>query len=101
MIDIGLNNIEFDKLISIINKFPEIDKAIIFGSRAIGNYKNTSDIDIALVFNQNFGTIRKLREEYEENTNLPYMIDVQDYNSINNINLKEHIDTFGKVIFTK
>lgn len=31
-----------------IRKYSEINKAIIFGSRAIGNYKKGSDIDLAI-----------------------------------------------------
>lgn len=32
-----------------LSKFNEIDKAVIFGSRAIGNYKKGSDIDLAII----------------------------------------------------
>ena len=39
---------ELDTICKYLSKYPEIDKASIFGSRAKGNYKNGSDIDIAL-----------------------------------------------------
>ena len=45
----GLTNEEINKVVSIFAKYPAIEKAIIYGSRAKGNYKQYSDIDIALI----------------------------------------------------
>ncbi|ALP91505.1 MULTISPECIES: nucleotidyltransferase family protein [Clostridium] len=80
----------------------EIEKAIIFGSRAMGNYKNGSDVDIAvlgeLISNN---TILKLNDYLNEIYPLPYFFDIINYNSITNENLKKHIDIEGKIIYTK
>ena len=80
----------------------EIEKAIIFGSRAMGNYKNGSDVDIAvlgeLISNN---TILKLNDYLNEIYPLPYFFDIINYNSIANENLKKHIDIEGKIIYTK
>ncbi|WP_394903404.1 nucleotidyltransferase domain-containing protein [Clostridium butyricum] len=80
----------------------EIEKAIIFGSRAMGNYKNGSDVDIAvlgeLISNN---TILKLNDYLNEIYPLPYFFDIINYNSITNENLKKHIDVEGKIIYTK
>ncbi|WP_455814903.1 nucleotidyltransferase family protein [Clostridium butyricum] len=77
----------------------EIEKAIIFGSRAMGNYKNGSDVDIAvlgeLISNN---TILKLNDYLNEIYPLPYFFDIINYNSITNENLKKHIDIEGKII---
>lgn len=80
----------------------EIEKVIIFGSRAMGNYKNGSDVDIAvlgeLISNN---TILKLNDYLNEIYPLPYFFDIINYNSITNENLKKHIDIEGKIIYTK
>ena len=80
----------------------EIEKAIIFGSRAMGNYKNGSDVDIAvlgeLISNN---TILKLNDYLNDIYPLPYFFDIINYNSITNENLKKHIDIEGKIIYTK
>jgi predicted nucleotidyltransferase len=79
----------------LIKKFPEIEKAKIFGSRAIGNYKRGSDIDIAIIGNNiTFGTVLRLKNYLEDST-LPYFVDILDYKSIKNQELKKHIDEKG------
>ncbi len=36
------------QIVALLATFPEIEKAVVFGSRAMGNYKPGSDVDIAL-----------------------------------------------------
>ncbi len=68
----------------------------------MGNYKNGSDVDIAvlgeLISNN---TILKLNDYLNEIYPLPYFFDIINYNSITNENLKKHIDIEGKIIYTK
>ena len=47
----GLKHRDIENIQKALNMFPNITKAIIFGSRAMGNYKNASDIDIAVQLN--------------------------------------------------
>ena len=42
--EFGLSNEDISFIVSSINGFNEIDKAVIFGSREKGNYKGGSDI---------------------------------------------------------
>lgn len=85
-----------------IKKFDEIEKVVIFGSRAMGNYKKYSDIDIS-VFGENVTDeiIYKLNDYLNEVYPLPYFFDVLDYKSIKNKELIKHIDTYGKIIYKK
>ena len=83
-----------------IKKYSEIDEAIIFGSRAMGNYKKGSDVDIALKGqNVNRRTVTRLSDDLNEVYPLPYFFDVISYNDISNEELKKHIDSAGKTIF--
>lgn len=44
----GLTDQDLNYIIKTIAKFDEIEKAVLFSSRAKGNYKPGSDIDIAI-----------------------------------------------------
>ena len=85
-----------------IEKFPEIEEVILFGSRAMGNFKKASDIDLAIKGKKVTREIiirlsGLLNEEYP----IPFFFDVIHYEKINNIKLKEHIDNYGINIFKK
>ncbi|WP_427338041.1 nucleotidyltransferase domain-containing protein [Caloranaerobacter sp. DY30410] len=98
----GLTESDIDYIKKTIEKFSEIEKAVIFGSRAKGDYKLGSDVDIA-IFGENitFDTISKLHAMLEEYSPLPYFFDVVDYLHLQNKELKEHIDRVGKTIFER
>jgi predicted nucleotidyltransferase len=89
-------------IVDAIASFPEIEKAILFGSRAKGTAKHYSDLDIA-VYGQGvtLTTVAQLHWLLEEESPLPYLFDVVDYSSIGNEELKKHIDRVGIVIFTR
>jgi len=44
----GLKTSDLDLIIEILRRYPDVEEALIFGSRAMGNYKPGSDVDIAL-----------------------------------------------------
>lgn len=91
----GLTDNAYIKISNLLKHFNEFEKVILFGSRALSSYKEGSDIDLAV-----FGTgiskniLRKFRMDYE-NLNLPYQIDLIHYESIENLELKKHIDDHG------
>ncbi|MDN5323646.1 MAG: uncharacterized protein PWQ67_2100 [Clostridia bacterium] len=96
----GLSESDLDYIIKAIRKFPEIEKAVIFGSRAKGNYKPGSDVDIA-IYGENItmNTLSALHAMLEDYGPLPYYFDVVDYTHLGHKDLKEHIDRVGKTIF--
>ncbi|PWD97729.1 nucleotidyltransferase domain-containing protein [Marinilabilia rubra] len=97
----GLSEKSFSEIISLLKNFPEIEQAKIFGSRATGNYKTGSDIDIAIFGkNVNQKSILNLMDAFEDSI-LPYFVDVLDYKTIKNIELKKHIDEAGVEFYRK
>ena len=68
----------------------------------MGNYKNGSDVDIA-IFGENISNkvIFKLNDYLNEVYPLPYFFDIIQYDKISNENLINHIDREGKVIYTR
>ncbi len=96
---IGLTQKELEILKNVFKKFDDIKEVILFGSRALGTHKTASDIDLAIKGNVDINTLSKLKYTLEEDTNLPYFFDVVIYDNLDNLELKKHIDGFGKVIF--
>lgn len=85
-----------------MGSIPEIEKAAIFGSRALGNYKTGSDVDLAVYGDSlSRSSLRMLQDQLNEKLPLPYMFDIVRYEEIESPKLKEHIDQYGKVIHSK
>ena len=98
--DFGLTERDKKHIESAFLKIPEIEKAIIFGSRAMGNSKKGSDVDLAIVGkNIASATALRLRTLLNEDLPLPYFFDVVRYETITNENLRRHIDEHGVVLF--
>jgi len=97
---IGLADSELEMLVNGLKKDERIKKAVVFGSRAKGNYRLYSDIDLA-VFGDlpEFGAAEILREL--EELPLCQKIDVLDYARIRNVALKQHIDRVGITILDR
>lgn len=82
-----------------LKKYPAIEKAILYGSRATGNYRPGSDIDLTLVGEKlNLTTLQKIENELDDLL-LPYKIDLSLHKQIRNKELLEHIERVGKVFF--
>jgi len=98
----GITDGDLQNIVSVLTMFPEVEHAIIFGSRAKGNYKNGSDVDIALKGkNISFLTVTRINAILNEETSMPYKFDVLNFETITNIELMEHIDRIGMEIYTK
>ncbi|WP_129409184.1 nucleotidyltransferase family protein [Marinitoga lauensis] len=98
----GLNEKELKIIIDFIKQIPEIEEVLIFGSRAMGNYKKGSDVDLAIKGkNLTRDLLLKISYYLNEETFLPYFFDILDYNKIDNQDLKKHIDIYGITIYKK
>ncbi|WP_417359733.1 nucleotidyltransferase domain-containing protein [Galbibacter sp.] len=97
----GLEQEDIQKINAVFNKRKAIEKAILYGSRAKGNYKSYSDIDLTLI-----GDNLTLNEQFTIETELddlllPYKIDLSIYHRIENQDLIDHIDRIGKVFYER
>lgn len=100
--EFGLKEFDLNYIREKLSEFNEIEKTIIFGSRAKGNYKPGSDIDLAIIGeNINFDTVSRLHSLLEDQGPLQYLFDIVDYTHLNHDELKAHIDRSGKVIYIK
>lgn len=96
----GLSNKTLDYLINCFKDFKEIESVKIFGSRALGNYKRGSDVDLTLIGAAvDEKTALALSKRLNQELPLPYYFDIVVYSKIKNQALIEHIDRFGIKIF--
>lgn len=96
MNNFGLSEKTIEIIKKLLSNYPQIKEVKIFGSRAKGNYKLSSDIDLALFGNINDKLLRHIASKLDE-LPTPYQFDVLNYNDIDNENLKNNIDKFGKI----
>lgn len=97
---IGLSEEELSTLQNVFSNFDNISQVILFGSRAIGTNRKSSDVDLAIKGEDlGINTIAKLKNILEEQTKLPYFFDIIIYDHINNQELKEQIDKYGVSIW--
>ena len=98
----GLSN-KVEKIMKkLFASFSEVDEVIVFGSRAMGNYKKGSDVDLALKGEEiNLNIHAKIKYELDEVLPLPYFFDIVNYSDIESPELVEHIDKNGVLFYKK
>jgi predicted nucleotidyltransferase len=98
----GLQPQDIAVITQALRLFPEVEEVILFGSRAKGNFKPGSDVDIAVKGEKvTHTTIIQLSSYLNEETVLPYFFDVIQIEKITNKALLEHVNRVGKNIYTR
>lgn len=102
MNNFGITDNSFERILKTLSEFNEVETALIFGSRSKGNFKKGSDIDISIKGKKSSILLAmNISGRLNESEPIPYFIDIVDYNSINNIKLKKHLDRVGKVFYER
>jgi predicted nucleotidyltransferase len=98
----GLSDHTLNTLSALFQKYPGIERVMLYGSRAKGTYRNGSDIDITLHTDGNFGfnELSRLANDFDE-SDMPYFVDVSMYNQLRNPDLQAHIQRVGKILYTR
>lgn len=97
----GLNSATVDRIRSVLARFSEVDKAILYGSRAKGIHKRGSDIDLALFGRDLDASVLSRISSGLDDLLLPYKIDLSILANISNSNLLDHIERVGVVFYEK
>ena len=86
---------------NVFSAFPEVDEVILYGSRAKGNYKPGSDIDLALKgsnLNSSLLTVISLKLD---DLYLPYTFDLSVLPRLDNAALIDQINKTGISFYSK
>jgi predicted nucleotidyltransferase len=98
----GLSEDTIQKIRAVLGRYPQVQEAILYGSRAKGTYRNGSDIDLTL----RGGTDLTLNVLYKILTDLddlllPYTIDLSIFDDISDPDVIEHIQRVGVSFYDK
>ena len=97
----GISEGIWGEITEVFEKFPKINQVILFGSRAMGNFREGADIDLAvmgdLIVLEDLLDIEVALEDLE----LIYKFDLVDFNKINNHELTVHIERVGMVVYSR
>lgn len=97
----GLAGDVIDKILGVFKKYPQVEKAVLYGSRAKGNFKPGSDIDLTLYGDGlDLNLVNKISTELDDLL-LPYMIDLTIYSDLANADLIDHINRVGVAFYEK
>lgn len=97
----GLTENIIERIIQVFENNSKVDKAFVFGSRAKGNYRPDSDIDIAIKGNDiTLDDILKMSVAFEDK-GIKNKIDLIDYHTIKETALVEHIDRVGIEFYSR
>lgn len=93
----GLSVRQWRQIFAILSRYGKrIDWVKLFGSRARGDYKPVSDVDLAIASTENLVT--PLQLDFDQ-SQLPFTFDLIDYRRQPNQKLKDAIDREGKLLW--
>lgn len=97
----GLKENTITAIQNTFRKYPEIEQALLYGSRAKGTYRNGLDIDLTLLGDKlTYSLLNRIETEIDDLL-LPYTIDLSLYPHINNADLLDHNQRVGKLFYQR
>ena len=97
----GLKSKTIDAINRVFGEFPKIRRVVIYGSRALGSYRNASDIDLTIIDEnldfQEFLLIESMLDELL----LPWKTDLSQLRKITNPELIDHIMRVGQDFYVR
>ncbi|MEO6321523.1 MAG: nucleotidyltransferase domain-containing protein [Polaromonas sp.] len=97
----GLPEATITQIRGVLARFAEVDKAVLYGSRAMGNYRTGSDIDLTLYgAGLSFDLLGLIANELDDLL-LPYTIDLSIFEQLSHAELREHIERVGKAFYER
>lgn len=95
----GLSAATVEKIIAVFSQNDKIEKAILYGSRAKGNYRNGSDIDLTLIGKHlKYSDLAGIENALDD-LFLPYTFDLSLFEHIENPDLIDHINRVGLIFY--
>lgn len=95
----GLSEKDVQAMLNVFANYPQVETAILYGSRAMGTHRNSSDIDLTLTGAElSLTTLHRIETDLDDLL-LPYKIDLSIQAKIQNSDLLAHIDRVGKIFY--
>lgn len=98
--DYGLSAHTLATIAAVLVRFPEVERALLFGSRAKGGYRPGSDIDLALTGTAlDWRTLGRIEDAFDASS-LPYRFSLLHHNADTDPGVAAHIARVGRAIYT-
>lgn len=97
----GLGATTLTRIAKVLASFPQVEQAVLYGSRAMGRHKPGSDIDLTLVGPELTASLVGDIEQALDDLLLPYEIDLSAHHLLKHPELEAHIARVGLVIYRK
>ncbi len=98
----GLPDAAIQKICAVLSRYPQVERAILYGSRAKNNYRNGSDIDLTLRggVDLTLKVLYNILDDLDELL-LPYTIDLSIFAAIDDPDVIEHIQRVGVTFYAR
>lgn len=97
----GLSDIALETLRNLFSRNGNIEQVVLYGSRAKGDFRPFSDVDIVLVGEKlSRADLRQIILALDDSS-LPYRFDVSIFHDLSNRDLIAHIERVGVVLYRK
>lgn len=96
----GIYAESLQKILEILQSYPAIDQVLIYGSRANGNFREGSDIDLTFKGKITSDELDDIRQKLDDSF-IPYIFDLSRFKDIKNQNLLDHINRVGTIFYKK
>ncbi len=97
----GLTLTTIKKILGVFNQHPEVESAILYGSRAKGNYREGSDIDLTLTGEQlTYRIVARIEDEIDDLL-LPYLFDISIFSHIEDPDVVAQINRVGILFYRR
>ena len=97
----GLSDATIEKIRSVFARHPQVEKAVLYGSRAKGTFRNGSDIDLTLFGDGLTHELFSLISRELDDLLLPYSFDLSLFAHIRDADVIDHIRRVGVVFYEK
>ena len=97
----GLPEHAIQAIQQVLAAYPEVEQAIVYGSRALGRQRPASDIDLTLIGPAiGFGTLARIETDLDDLL-LPWLIDLSRLADLSHPPLLAHIERVGRVLYRR
>ena len=98
----GLSAQALEKIRDVFTRYPQIEEAVLYGSRARGDYKNGSDIDLTLRGGDalTHTILSRIANDLDDQL-LPYTIDLSIFKNIRNPEMVDQIKRVGVALYKR
>ena len=97
----GLDQNTFERISAVFDNYPEVERVVIYGSRAKGNFRKGSDIDLTLMGEGLTESVLSSIKLALDDLNTPYLFDISIFEQLQSPDLEEHIVRVGQVFYQK